>query len=361
MQLQLPVVEPSRTGGFVGVVTELELAVWDIAKPIAATRFSAVLRNAMRADPDPNLPGPSDEVQRFELSSHPALQRALVAESAAALMRHEPLVESEWFAWNRRGLKAMARIASRMSAGIDRDVRAVMADVDNFQPIWNGGVLFDLRADPVGPALKFEGLDSADVREALARVWAAAKATPTHSAAIKAARLVREDRSLLVRWAQLSQTARVALDETLKSETIGAGPIRGKEILRNAYAGTPLEPVAAALRRQNRLEQEVCAAILGFADSEPLVITNPVGTVRCQADATREPLIHLSVPDDGAAGPLRLSHMVRLSMGTPIDGLHSVSGYTMSFSSSAGSYDLNLMPLRWAEGRWFRSDDVRTQ
>ena len=74
-----------------------------------------------------------------------------------------------------------------MSAGIDHDVRIVMADVDNFHPIWNSGVLFDLRDDPVGPALKFEGLDSPDVREALGRVWAAAKATPTYSTAAEAA------------------------------------------------------------------------------------------------------------------------------------------------------------------------------
>lgn len=356
MQVQFSVVEPSRTGGCVGVVTELELAVWDLAKPIAGTRFSKILRNAMCADPDPEMPGPSHEVQRFELSSHPALQRALVAESRAALMRNEPFVESEWLAWNRRGLKAMARIASKMSAGIDRDVRVVMADVDNFQPIWNGGVLFDLRDDPVGPALKFEGLDSPAVREALRRVWAAARATPTYSAAVEAARLVCEDRALLLRWAHLSQAARVALDETLKSDTIGAGPIRGEEILRDAYAGSPLEPVAAALRQQNRLEQEVCAAILGFADSEPLIITDPVGTVRCRTDATGTPSVHLSVPDD-SAGPLRLTHMVRLSTGMPLDGLHSVSGYTMSFSTPGGSYDLDLSPLRWAEGRWFRSDE----
>ena len=361
MQVQFSVVEPSGTGGCMGVVSELELAVWDLAEPIASTRFSTILRNAMRFDPDPDLPGPSDEVQRYESSAHPALQRALVAESSAALIRHEPLVvESEWFAWNRRGLKAMARIASRLSAGIDRDVRVVMADVDNFQPIWNGGALFDLRDDPVGPALKFEGLDSPDVREALGRVWAAAKATPTYLAAVKAARLVRDDRSLLLRWAQLSQAARGALDETLKSETIGAGAIRGAEILRDAYAGTPLEAAAAALRQQNRLEQEVCAAILGFADSEPLVITDPVGTVRCQTDATGTPSVHLTVPDDNA-GHVRLSHMVRMSTGTPLDGLHSVSGYTVSFSSSVGTYDLKLLPLRWAEGRWFPSDEARTQ
>ena len=84
-----------------------------------------------------------------------------------------------------------------------------------------------------------------------------------------------------------------------------------------------LEHVAAVLRQQNRLEQEVCAAILGFADSEPLVVTDPVGTVRCKTDATGTPSVYLSIPDD-RAGPLRLSHTVRLSMGTPLDGLHSV-------------------------------------
>lgn len=188
-------------------------------------------------------------------------------------------------------------------------------------------------------------------------MWAAAKATPTYLAAVEAARLVRADRSLLLEWAKLSQAARDALEEARKTETIGAGPIRGREMLRDAYSGTPLEPFAVALRQQNVMEQEACAAILGFADSEPLIISDPVGTVRCTTDANGTPCVHLTVPADGA-GPLRLSQMVQLSSGTPLDGLHSVSGYTMSFSSSAGSYDLKLMPLRWTEGRWFGTDEV---
>lgn len=61
MLVRVAGVEPARAGGCMGMVTDLERAIWAAAEPIRTTRFARILRNARLSERDPSLPGPDDE------------------------------------------------------------------------------------------------------------------------------------------------------------------------------------------------------------------------------------------------------------------------------------------------------------
>lgn len=336
------------------MVTDLERAVWAAAEPIRATRFSRILRSARVVTRDPSLPGPDDETQGWELSFDPAIQRTLGATIALGVaLRSPPDMNSEWFKWNLEAKKALGRLAAKCWAGIDPQRRVVFIDEDNFQPIWGQTYLYDLRSDTPGRHLNFEGLGEPDVCAALTVVYKAARATPAYENVLRADRQLACSRDKQTLWALLAQKGHQGLEAALHGLTIGDGSQRGREIVRTIYADTPVEGIAEAFQRYNRLVQHIIWSILGIAEitPAPLVLSNVVGTLRCTRATDGSPFIRLTSRAVEFA-VLRLTYPVWLDTGTPLDGLHLLIGHTMSLVSAGGSDDLSLTPIRWSAGCW---------
>ncbi len=329
-----------------GVVTDLEQAIWATAEPIRATRFAQILRNARVSERDPSLPGPDNETQGWELSFDPAIQRTLGAVTAIGMMHHSPVTDSEWLTWNLRAKKAIARIAAKCWAGIDPQRRVVFLDEDNFQPIWGQPNVSDLRSDTPGRHLDFEGLSDPDVRAALRAVYEAARATPAYQEVLRADRQLGHSPDRLILWAQLAQKGHQALEAALRGLVVTDGRQRGLEIVKTIYAATAVETIAKAFQRYNRLVHHIVWSILGLAEIPlgPLVLTDTVGTLRCTRSRDDGPLIRVT-----SAAPdlplLRVTYPLWLDTGTPLDGLHLVVGYTMTLAPGAAS-DLSLTPIR---------------
>lgn len=341
------------------MVTELEQALWAAAPPIRATRFARILRNARMADRDPSLPGPDDETQGWELSFDPAIQRTLGAVTAIGIMRNAtPVTKSEWFEWNLKAKKAVARLAAKCWAGIDSQRRAVFVDEDNFNPVWGQTNMHDLRSDSSGPHLAFEGLNDSDVRAALRAVYQAARATPAYEDVLRADRQLGRSPDMLILWARLSEKGHRDIEAALKDLPIGDGRERGIEIVGRTYSGTPVEVISTAFRRYNRLVQHIVWSILGLAEMTPgpLALSDTIGTVRCTHAEDGSPFIRLA--STAASLPLlRITYPVWLQTGTPLDGLHLLIGSTMTIGPGAAS-DLSLTPIRWSAGCWPRQSLV---
>jgi hypothetical protein len=339
------------------MVIDLERAIWAAAEPIRATRFAQILRNARVSTRDPSLPGPDDETHNWELSFDPAIQRTLAAVTATGMMHHAPPnTDSDWFKWNLEAKKVVTRLAAKCWAGIDAQRRVVFVDEDNFQPIWNQTNLYDLRSDTPGRHLNFEGLSDPDVRTALRAVYEAARETPAYENALRADRQLAQSPDKLILWAQLAQKGHQDLEAAFKGLSVGEGRQRGLEIVRTIYTGTPVEDIATAYRRYNRLVQHIVWSILGLAEimPGPFLLTDTVGTLRCTYSADGNPLIRVT---SAAAIPayLRLTYPVWLDTGTPLDGLHLLIAHTITLAPVAGD-DLSLTPIRWSAGRWSDQD-----
>jgi hypothetical protein len=306
------------------------------------------------------MPHPDPRIAAWELSFDPAIQRSLAARTAAAIEAGVAPADTEWNRWNQAALKAVARLAAKCWAGIDREQRTAFLDEDNFHPIWNQTNVHNLRTDQIGPWLKFEGLDMPAMAAALGAVYRAAKATPVYARAKEASEHLQRSRGLQVTWARLAQQGHRELDEALQQVPIGDGSQRGLQILGSLYAGTPVEDIAVAFRRYNKLVQGIVWTILGFAEvvPEPVVITDVIGTVRCTVDDTGSPFVRLT-STDAASAFLRLTHPIRLAMGLPLDGLYTLVGYSMTLASG-GASDLSLVPLSWAAGEWPPSTQARS-
>jgi hypothetical protein len=336
-----------------GMVIELERAIWAAAEPIRATRFAQVLRNARASTRDASVPGPDDETQTWELSFNPAIQRTIAAVNAIGIMHHSPPnADSEWLKWNLEAKKAVARLAAKCWAGVDAQRRILLIDEDNFQPIWNQVNLYDLRSDSPGRHMDFEGLNNPEVRDALRDIYEAARATPAYENVLRADHQLGHSRDNLILWTQLAQKGLQELGAASTELAIGDCRQRGLEIVESLYAGTPVEDIAAAYRRFNRLVQHIAWSLLGLAEAipGPFVLSDTVGTLRCTHSDDGSPFIRVT---SAAAIPamLRLTHPVWLDTGTPLDGLHLLIGYTMTVAPVAGD-DLRLTPIRWSAGCW---------
>ncbi len=225
-------------------------------------------------------------------------------------------------------------------------------DEDNFHPIFGLKYLYDLRSETLGRDLDFEGLSGSDVRRALSAVYKAARATPAYENVMRADRELERSPDKLILWARLAQKGHQDLEATLRGMVIEDGRERGLEIVRTTYAGTPVEGIAAAFRRYNRLVQQVVWSILGLAEvmPGPFVLTEAVGTLRCTYASDGSPSIRVS-SREATSLFLGVTHPVWLDTGTPLDGLHMLVAYTINLSPGAAS-DLSLTPIRWSAGCW---------
>lgn len=183
-------------------------------------------------------------------------------------------------------------------------------------------------------------------------MYSSARATPAYEKVLRADSELQRSPRKLTTWAKLAEKGHRQLEETSRGLTIQEARQRGLEIVRSTYAGTPVENIANAFRRYNRLVQQIICSILGLAEviPGPFVLTDPVGTLRCTRDRGASPFIRLTSVD--ATGVfLRLTHPIWVDTGTPLDGLHVLVGYTMNLAPEAAS-DLSLTPVRWSAGYW---------
>lgn len=353
MRVRVSSVEPARARCVLGVVTDLERAIWAAAEPIRATSLGEILRNAWKSERDPSLPGPDEETHWWELSFDPVIQRTFGGTMTMGLARESPPnTDSEWFTWNLAAKRAVTRIAAKCWAGIDAQRRLMLIDEDNMQPILGQTNVYDLRSETVGRHLAFEGLSDPQVLPALTAVYRAARATPAYESAFGAdGELQRSPRKLAI-WAKLAEKGHSELQATSRGLTIQDARQRGLEIVRSTYAGTAVEGIANAFRRYNRLIQQIVWSILGLAEviPAPFVLTDPVGTIRCTRDSDANPFIRVTSVSATSVF-LRLTHPIWVNTGTPLDGLHVLVGYTTNLASQAAS-DLSLTPVRWSAGYW---------
>jgi hypothetical protein len=334
------------------VVTELERAIWAAAEPIRATRFGKILRNAWVSERDPSLPGPDEDTHGWELSFDPAIQRTLGGTMAIAMACHSPPdTESEWFKWNLAAKRAVTRIAAKCWAGIDSQRRLIFVDEDNLQPILGRRNIYDLRSETVGRHLDFEGLSEPEVRNALTTVYMAARATPAYEDALRADNDLQRSPRKLALWAQLAEKGHRGLQATT-GLTIQEARQRGLESVIATYADTPVEDIASAFRRYNRLVQQIIWSVLGLAEiiPEPFVLTDPVGTLRCTPATDASPFIRVT-SIKATSVFLRPTHPIWLETRTPLDGLYLLVGYSMNLAPGAAS-DLSLTPITWSAGYW---------
>lgn len=333
------------------MVNELEAALWDAAGPIRSTRFSQILQQARNSTRSASLPGPTDNFRHGELSFDPAVHRTIGGYMGLQAIRQANSDDQEWLTWTHAAKRAMCRVAAKCWSGIDQELRHSLVDTDNFLPIWGQCVFAGLRDDSPGRHLAFEGLGAPAVAAALDRIVKAARATPTYTAAASAADRLQKSRKLTGAWGLLAKQGLEGLQAASRL-TIGDGADRGREIVETLYAGTAVETEGAAMRRMNRLVQQIVWSVLGFAElvPGPVLIEEVDGTIRSTVDFDGSPFIRLTSHQDTHA-LLRLTNPVMLRTGTPLDGLYVVVGQTMHLGNAA-SCDLSLVPLRWSASQW---------
>jgi hypothetical protein len=335
------------------MVTELERAIWDSAVPIRATRFAQILRNARVSSGDSALPGPDSTAQGWELSFDPAIQRTIGADTALRMQRHTSTVgDDQWLKWNLEAKRAMSRIAAKCWVGIDSRRRAVFVDEDNFHPIWGKSNLWNLRLETLGRHLDFEGLSEPGVTTALEAIYRAAHATPAYERALDADRQLARSPAKLNLWAQIAKKGNDDLDAALKGLVIGDGLKRGLEIVAMLYADTPVADIAASFRGYNHLVQQIVWSILGLAEMEPgpFSLTDVVGAIRCTHGRDGGPVVRVTCLGEGLV-LLRLTNPIWLKTATPLDGLYTLAGYSVTLAPGAAS-DLSLSSIRWSAGCW---------
>jgi hypothetical protein len=336
------------------MVTELEVALWNLGPSIRRSRFSATLQNARFERDESSLPHPGSEQLMWATSFYPAIQRAFAAREAERMERGRHTDPPTWEVWNRAALRAMARVAAKCWSGIDHDQRVIFVDEDLAPPIFGLGRITGLRDDVTGPSLRFDGLDAPDVADSLRKIYAGARRTPAYLNALAASKRLSQSRELLVEFALRSKRARDELSERTPGTTLGDAKERFAQIVRTAYANSSVEEVAAAFRTYNELVHRIIWAILGLAEAfpEPTTVRQSIGSVRCERRAGGEPIVRLTSFDEL---PLFTpSEPVWIGMGLPIDGLYNLTGYTMSLASLA-AFDLILEPIRWRALQWFEA------
>lgn len=336
-----------------GMVTELEIAIWAAAEPLRKTMFARILRNARLGNRDPSLPGPDDQFQGWSLSFDPAVHRSIAASYAIGFeVGRSPDLDSDWARWNLAAKRAVCRLAAKCWAGTDRDRRIAFVDEDNLHPVLGRAVFHDLRADSLGPHLAFEGLGDGDAWEALRQVFRAARATATYDAVQAADRQLSGSRSKLKVWASLGTRGRQRIAAALAGRTFAEGTRLGVEEVQSLYEGTEVEDIAGSFRRYNQLVQAIVWSILGLAEEAimPATLRSPIGTLYSSLDSAGAPLLQVSTSEDHLA-LLRLTNPLWVEAGMLLDGLYVVVGSTTSFGHGE-MMDFSLRPLRWMAGAW---------
>jgi hypothetical protein len=234
-----------------------------------------------------------------------------------------------------RALQAIQRIAAKCWVGVPSQIREVFLDFDDILPLAMHGEIADLRKDQRGRlSMRFAGLDSETIRQALDRLYAGVRLTPVAAAARRSAALI-VDRPDLMRAMSDSRT-RLASDirSIRPGETGEEAFARQRLTISEAYQTNPeLQDLAGALRAHNRLVNQIICGLLGVAEQiEPMRLTSSVGAI---VNRRVEGFRHVELTVSGSeTGFLRPTHPVWIDFFSPLDGLYFIERHTWAFASS---------------------------
>lgn len=335
-----------------GMVTPLATTVWSAGMAMRYTEFGRVLRSARVASGSPGslqattgMQHP-DALASWELSFDPAIHRTFAAVFAMNMLQ-EPMPDGvrSWVEWVSHAYQAIQRVAAKCWAGVPSDVRRVLLDVDDAQPVQSTVFTTDLRQDEPGRrSLRFAGLDSMTVAAALTNLYRAIQGTEYAAEARERSAELAEDARHMAQMRAIRAKVRADARTIQAGETGGEAQARALASLRDAYLGTPeLGPAVAALRTLNRLVHRTIWALVGLAEQvEPLRIREVVGAVVDDvADDARS--LEMTIVNPMAA-LLRPTHPVWVELSTPIDGLYLVARHTVAWAG-AEEIDLGLISL----------------
>ena len=338
--------EPTGIGTGVGVVTELERAVWATGLVLRKTEFGEVLRRA-RLGPASlqELVGWSvpEQLHGWELSYDPALQRTFAAMVTMNMLKLPiPTEAHPWVQWMTGALTAIQRIAAKCWGPVPADVRRVFLDFDDLLPPATKEYLAKLRMDqPDVPSLRFGGLDSGPARSALGSLFSEVQGGTSATAAFRAATMLRARGGLMIALSEVREHLEKEIATVFAGEQSGQAFERAQRTVTSAYDGYPdLVGVVSALRAHNRVVTRIIWCLLGIAEQiQPAVVQETIGAVG-DSVVNGERRLDLTVRDQGFA-LIRPTHPVWLELGTPLDGLYIVERHTLAVGGTEES-DLGL-------------------
>jgi len=331
------------------MVTALEQCVWDACLVIRESEFGEILRRARRRSNGPGSLeeltgwGHPDELVNWELSSDPAIQRTATAQVYMDISK-EPLPPGSdgWLEWTAKASLAIRRMAAKCWAGTPSDVRMIFIDSDNVMPPGLHGEIAELRFDQRGiPALKFAGLDSPPVREAIDCMCRSVRSSSLALKARDAAKTIQQNPAFLLRLALVARELSPSFLTINAGETGEQAFARMRTTAFRAYDDFPdLRDLVLVLRSFNKLVTRVIWTVLGVAELfEPPHIAITSSPVQIESKGGRR---HLVITTGSYIAPLlRTTHPVWIDSGTPIDGLYFVNRLTSAFSGRS-EVDLGL-------------------
>lgn len=332
------------------VMSRLGDAAWEAGLAIRESEFGKVLRHA-RTSSSPGassveLPGPSPNLQGWELSFDPAVQRTVVATVALTVMgQGVPEDSHNWLQWIASAKRALQRIAAKCWAGVPRECWQTFLDFDDITPLAAQGQIFELRRDVRGAgALNFGGLSNDLVRTPLEGLFSIAKQSKPYEDALQAADTITKRQEMLRHLAEERNRVLAELARP-QSEEIGADFFaRSRRTIINAYSSdAELKAAVSKLRAYNDVITKVVWTLLGLCEEiEPTVVrtlSRPV--TETVSDGHR--FVDLTI-SESLTFHLRPTNPVRLELNTPLDGIYFVQGHTLAWSAgSSDESDIHLL------------------
>ena len=332
------------------VMSRLGDAAWEAGLSIRESEFGQVLRHA-RTSGSPGaspveLPGPSPNLQGWELSFDPAVQRTVAATMALAVMGQGiPEDSQNWLQWIASAKRALQRIAAKCWAGVPRECWQAFLDFDDITPLAAQGQIFELRRDVRGAgALSFGGLNDDLVRIPLEELFSIAKQSRFYEDALHTANMLMKRQGMLRSMAEERNKVQAELASPQSGEIAQDFFSRSRRSIVDAYSSDPaLKAAVSTLRAYNEVVTKIVWTLLGLCEEiEPTVIrtlSRPV--TETVSDGHR--FVDLTI-SESLTFHLRPTNPVRLELNTPLDGIYFVQGHTLAWSAgSSDESDIHLL------------------
>lgn len=287
-----------------------------------------------------------EHLAMWELSFDPALQRTMAAVLSLDMIGSPASAEAaEWVLWVARALEAMQRVAAKCWTGVSPNIRRVFLDLDDLSAPGAQSYVVNLRVDnsTLSP-LRFAGLNSRPVREALADVYAAVEDTPSARMARGAAKVLERRPDFMQMLTAMRERVGRGLLFNRPGDTVGEALERTRAQVAGVYRPVPeLADLVETLRAHNRLVTRIIWILLGLAEQfEPAVVTETVGAIN-ERVVDGERRLDVTVRAQHFA-LLRPTHPVLVQMSNPLDDLYWVSRHELTLGDVEEN-DLGLVAL----------------
>jgi len=259
--------------GRLDLVSPLEQAAVSLGEELRQAEFGQRLQElhpSRRADQ-----APFGSLASFEVNSGPAIRRTLQTLHLTQLA-NEPLTLSDadqaYIAWITDAWRAMQRIAGRCWVPMRSELRTMIVDQDDLGPNASHYIPASRVHEP-GPALRFAGLESTRVQEAIDALVVACRSTPCYQRALECVSRMEQNSDLRTR---VDKRRKRIVGELQPPErmTIADADNRARLIVRHGYenADGDVRVVADAVRAHNELVNYLLFALLGFAETSRTVV-----------------------------------------------------------------------------------------